>query len=198
MTPREQLHRLYRHHHGWLVEPAAEKAIVRAKSSSTYGELWPSALERLVEKLELGKNDVVLDLGSGIGKVVMQLAMMLPLRRVAGYELVASRHVIASGVLARARARRLVRARRVDLVCGDLMRADLADATVVYTCSTAFPDAFMRRLARKLHGLHPGARLVTLQELDVLGRFRLEETIALDTTWRRAVPVHVYRLAAPR
>jgi hypothetical protein len=39
---------------------------------------------------------------------------------------------------------------------------------------------------------------VTLQELDVLGRFRLEETIALHTTWRRAVPVHVYRLQPPR
>lgn len=198
ITAREHVHRLYRRLHGWEISDAEERSVLATRSSPTYGEIHPSAVERLLEHLQLGKRDVLYDFGSGIGKVVLQVAMSEAVRRIVGIELVAGRHAIAERVLARARARDLLRTRRVDLLDADFMRVDVSDATVVYTCSTAFSDPFMRSLARRLARLRPGLRLVTTQELDPPGRFAEIDVLPLDMSWRRRSEVHVYRLRPPR
>ena len=197
-TPREQIHRLYRHHHGYLLSDAEDRRVARTGSSSTYGEIRPGAVGRLLQLLAPTADDVVYDLGSGIGKVVLQLAMSCRVRRAVGVELVASRHEIATRVLDRARHRGLLATDDVELRCADLMHTPLEDATLLYTCSTAFPDPFMRRMARRLAKLRPGLRLVTTQELDPPGRFVLEQRLKLPMTWNRLGLVHVYRLGEPR
>jgi ubiquinone/menaquinone biosynthesis C-methylase UbiE len=197
-TPTHHVHQLFRRVHGWTISPAEERRVLAAKSSPTYGEIRPAALARLLDRLALGKRDVLYDLGSGIGKVVVQAAMSVQARRIVGVELVASRHAIAERVLARARERELLSTRRVDLLCADFMRVDVSDATVVYTCSTAFSDAFMRAVARRLARVgRPGLTLVTTQELDPPGRFVPLDELELDMSWRRRARVHLYRLDPP-
>jgi hypothetical protein len=198
-TPVQHVHQLFRRVHGWSISSAEERRVLAAKSSPTYGEIRPAALARLLTSLELQPKDVLYDLGSGIGKVVVQAALSVRVRRIVGVELVPSRHVIAERILARARERGLLLTRRVEVQCGDFMRADLSKATVVYTCSTAFSDAFMRAVARRLARVgRPGLTLVTTQELDPAGRFTPMRVLELDMSWRRAAQVHVYRLQPPR
>jgi len=78
------------------------------------------------------------------------------------------------------------------------MRARLGDATVVYTCSTAFSTPFMNQLAARLARLRPGLRWVSTQDLDNNPWFALEELHRLDMSWRRHSKVHVYRLLRSR
>ena len=178
---------------------AADEARVAAtRASSTYGELMPAATDRLVEHLRLGDRDVFYDLGSGLGKVVLQVAMRAPVRRCIGVELVRSRHRVAQRVLGQVRALRLLRAAECGFRLGDLMKARIGDATVVYTCSTAFSTPFMNGLAKRLARLPVGLRWVTTQDVDDNAWFRLEEVLRLDMSWRRRSKVHVYRLVRAR
>ena len=198
-TPAQHVHQLFRSVHGWTISAAEERRVLATKSSPTYGEIRPAALARLLDDLDLGPKDVLYDLGSGIGKVVVQAAMSVRVRRIVGVELVASRHAIAERILARARDRELLLTRRAEVHCADFMRADLSDATVVYTCSTAFSDAFMRAVARRLARVgRPGLVLVTTQDLDPPGRFSLARVLELDMSWRRRAHVHVYELQSPK
>ncbi len=197
-TPREQIHRLYRHHHGYFLSDAEDRRVTRTGSSSTYGEIRPAAVARLLELLAPTPADILYDLGSGIGKVVLQIAMSCRVRRIVGVELVESRHELATRVLERARSRGLLATEDVQLRCADLMHTPMDDATILYTCSTAFPDPFMRRMTRHLARLRPGIRLVTTQELDPPGRFALQHRLRLPMTWSRQGLVHVYRLGEPR
>ena len=71
-------------------------------------------------------------------------------------------------------------------------------ATLVYCCSTAFPDPFMMAIARKLARREEGLRLATLLDLDENPWFSLEQVLRLDMTWRRRSKVHVYRLTRRR
>lgn len=199
MTPARHVHQLFRRVHGWSITPSEERRVLAARSSPTYGEIRPAALARLLDTLDLGVRDVLYDLGSGIGKVVVQAAMSVHVRRIVGVELVPSRHAIAERILERARERGLLRTSRVELRCADFMRTELADATVVYTCSTAFSDSFMRAVARRLAKVgRPGLTLVTTQELDPPGRFAPVSVLELDMSWRRRARVHLYRLEPPR
>ncbi len=201
--PRTVLRRLYRDEdgyelHGYELDEADEARVLATHSSPTYGEIMPTATDRLVEHLRMRSDDVFYDLGSGVGKVVLQVAMRAPIKRCVGVELARGRHRIARRVLTEARALGLLRARECELRCADFMRVPMGDATVVYTCSTAFPTAFMNELCARLARLCTGLRWVTTQDLDDNPWFQLEDVLRLDMSWRRKSKVHVYRLERSR
>lgn len=188
------LHRLYGTEHGYELDPADHARVEATGSSPTYGEIMPTAITKLAERLELGPGDVFYDLGSGVGKVVLQIAMTVAVDKCVGVELVGSRHRVAQRMLKRVRDAGLLRARACTFRKTDFMRARLGDANVVYTCSTAFSTEFMNELAARLARLRPGLRWVSTQDLDDNDWFRLETIHRLDMSWRRRSKVHVYRL----
>jgi hypothetical protein len=186
------LRRLYRGVDGFDIARREEARVRKAKSSATYGELRPAATLHLLEALQLTRRDVFYDLGSGVGKVVLLAAMVTPARRCIGVELAPGRVADACRVLAQAQRDRLVSTRRVQLREDDILATDLSDATVVYTCSTAFPTPFMGRLQRKLAALQRPLTFVTLQVLDDHPAFERHDVLRLDVTWRRRAKVYVY------
>ncbi len=192
MNARRTLQRLYRDRHGYDDAPAEEQAVREAGSDPMYGELMPAAAERLFDYLGLGRRDVLYDLGSGIGKFVAQAAIAKPLRRVVGIEMVRLRHDIAVEVLDRIEREALLEAETFELWCGDFMRLPMKDATVVYTCSTAFPEPLMARMMRRLSRLPELRCFVSLRDPDVLHGFEVVDVLRLDTSWKRRAPVYVY------
>jgi hypothetical protein len=196
--PRAVISRLYREDHGYDSDPAGEARVAATGSSATYGELMPAATEHLIHHLSLGPDDVFYDLGSGVGKVVLQVAMTAPVARCVGIEMMRRRHRIAQRMLERLREQDLLRARECRLRCSDFMRARIGDATVVYTCSTAFSTKFMNQLAARLARLPAGIRWISTQDIDDNDWFCLEDVLRLDMSWRRRSKVHVYRLKRSR
>jgi hypothetical protein len=196
--PRAVLRRLYRYDHGYDLDAADEARVLATQSSPTYGEIMPTATDQLVEHLRMRSDDVFYDLGSGVGKVVLQVAMRAKIRRCVGLELVRSRHRIARRMLEEVRGMGLLRARECELRCADFMRAPMGDATVVYTCSTAFSTPFMDQLAARLAQLTTGMRWVSTQDVDENPWWVLEDVLRLDMSWRRRSHVYVYRLARSR
>jgi hypothetical protein len=192
--PRKAVRRLFRD--VWAYEiPKADERRVRASSGSPlYGEITPASVARLLDHLGVGEDDVLYDLGSGVGKMVIQAAMTVPLRGCVGVELSRTRHEAAEQALARARKEGLVVARQCELRNEDLLEADLADATVVYSCSTGFSLRFMRKLTKKLTGLREGLVFVTTQWLFTQYGFEEADCLRLDMTWKRRSDVHIYRL----
>jgi SAM-dependent methyltransferase len=201
--PRTLLRRIYHDEdgyelHGYETDEADDARVRATNSSPTYGEIMPTATDRLIEHLALRRDDVFYDLGSGVGKVVLHVALRAPIRRVVGVELARRRHRIARRMLDEVRATGLMRAAECELRCADFMRVPMGDATVVYTCSTAFSTPFMNELASRLARLSTGLRWVSTQDLDENPWFVLEDVLRLDMSWRRKSKVHVYRLERSR
>lgn len=191
------MRRLYRGVDEGYDIPRDEERVVRAaRGDPLYGELMPSAVTRLIDWLDLGERDVFYDLGSGTGKVVLQAAMTVPLRRCVGVELSSTRCRIARAALRSARREGLIRSRRTVIRERDLLQESLADATVVYTCSTAFSLRTMRRLVRTLLDLDRDLRFVTLQEPEPRRRVEPDGELRLATNWSRRTAVHAYRIRA--
>lgn len=197
--PRSAVQRLYRDLHGYYdLSPSEELSVLRARSSSMYGEIMPAATEKLLSYLKLDETDVLYDLGSGLGKFVVQAAMTIPLKRCVGIELAASRARIAHQILTNARQSGLLLAKKVNLIEGDFMEADLSDATVVYTCSTAFPSTLMDRLVLRLATLRKGLVLASVRDLDDNPYFEQIDELRLDMSWKRRSRVYIYRLLRSR
>jgi hypothetical protein len=192
-TPIELLRACYRGVDGFDIPAGDVRAVARAKGSSTYGELMPSATLRLLEALELDRDDVFYDLGAGVGKVVLLAAATTTVSRAIGVELARSRCDQAAKAFTAARRVRFPGVRRAIMIHGDLLSLDMSDATVAYTCSTAFSTPFMRKLTKRLATLPKLRLLATLQDLDPHPAFELLRTLRLDASWRRHTRVHLYR-----
>lgn len=89
-------------------------------SGATYGELRDEGVVKVFGWLNLTSDDVFCDLGSGIGRMVMQAAMETPVLRSIGIEFIASRHVTAGKALMRLSAQGHLSDGKVNLVQGDL------------------------------------------------------------------------------
>ena len=183
---------MYRDVDGFEIPRADERKVARSRGSATYGELMPTATIRLLEQLELGDRDLFVDLGSGLGKVVMLAAMTTGVGRALGVELSPTRVALAEQVLALARREQLAGVDRAAFVEGDMLRHPLDEATVIYTCSTAFSDSFMKRLQGRLVTLPRLRKLVSLQDFDAHPAFELCEIHRLDASWKRRTKVYVY------
>jgi SAM-dependent methyltransferase len=190
--PRATLRQLYRGLDGFPISSADEHRVARSDGSATYGELLPTATLRMLAQLDLDRRDQFVDLGAGIGKVVLLAAMTTAVGNVLGVELSAERVAVAQQALTRARRARVHGVGRVRMLEADMLRCPLDDASVIYTCSTAFSSAFMRRLVRRLAKLPKLRMLVSLQDLDPHRAFELRETMRLDASWTRRTEVYVY------
>ena len=124
-----------------------------------YGEISYDGCEqllgRLVPLLRLRRSSwTFLDLGSGTGKMVAQVAMDNPgVALAVGVELSATRHRAGQAALDEAVRRGWMRQSmraRIALRHGDLTQAaDLAAADVVFIANYAFSDAFTEQIARQ-------------------------------------------------
>src|SRR5690606_36408380 len=137
----------------------------KSKGSPIYGEIKHQALNQLLDYLALDNNDVFVDLGSGVGKVVLHTALVTPVKKAIGIELSTTRFLEAKEALKRASQWSPYIRSRCAFKNADLMEVNLSKATVIYTCSTAFSMAFMKKVSERLGSFTHDFRLVSPQEL---------------------------------
>lgn len=107
----------------------------------------------MLKMAKVTKDDVVYDLGSGDGRIVIAAAKHFGARGV-GIEL--ERHLVAES---EENARQAGVGGRVRFVHGDIFEADLRDATVVTLY--LFPAVNLKLRPKLLGELRPGARIVS-------------------------------------
>ena len=144
----------------------------------------------------------IVDLGSGIGNVVVGVALLaatgeLPSQvgAVAGVELLPTLHAAATQALDRLHRDMATGSEPVTpplplplppctLHCACLEAYGLGDCDVVYMASTVFEDALLERFAsRAAHELRPGARVVTLGAPLRHPVFRQEAVVPCVNSW---------------
>lgn len=195
LSTRQIINRIYEDIEGFEIPVVDAKKVRSSKGSPIYGEINYEALNKLLGYLKLGHEDVFYDLGSGVGKVIIQTLLKTPVKRAVGVELSKTRHLDAKLAVKRACAFAPDIKERVRLINKDLLTVDLKPATVIYTCSTAFSQAFMNKLTKRLASFTHPYRLISLQDLPEHPEFELMGKLRLDMSWLRSTPVHIYQRA---
>ncbi len=148
-----------------------------------YGETPVHTALWLFHKAGLGPGSKLVDLGAGRGRTLIAARWLGAEAR--GVELLQAHVALAQGPLKRAGA---------ELVNGDATRADLQDATHVFTNWTALTLETRARLVERFRTCRPGTRILTVtrpveaEGFVVLSRHRLLFTWGLERVW-----VHEYR-----
>lgn len=139
-------------------------------SSYFYGELDLKAQLEVLARAGARKGGVFVDLGSGLGKMVLAAALPGVFSECRGVEILPELHESAvkarGALLSDLAGRGLPPPSEVSLRCGDMLREEsVADADVVFVFATCFPPEVMSSLETKLsEEMRRGARLVLVSK----------------------------------
>ena len=144
--------------------------VVVLRSSSTYGEITVKGFRSLAGRIGLRQADAFLDLGSGVGRTVVQAALEFGCREARGVEMSSSRHERAQRALdalpqklgEREELREALSPMHgVALVEGNMLELPIPPATTVcWMASLCFSEDFMEQIATKLASEAPDLRAI--------------------------------------
>lgn len=163
-------------------------------------------LRRALPRRSVGPDDVLIDYGSGKGRVVLQAARY-PLERVIGLELSAELNAAARRNLDLERDR--LRCQDVELVTADVLDYDPPDdVTIAYLYNPFRGEIFATAIERLIASVDRCPRRVRIVYLNPIehdalmatGRVRLVRRLRglrPGRDWSRAASTHVYEIVAP-
>jgi hypothetical protein len=186
-------------HKGFSLSVKKQKEFIQNPEDATYGEITHQGAEDLFKYLQLREDDVFYDLGSGVGKLIVQSYLVTPAKKVVGIELSSLRAIQAKKAFKKMLEMDLIHPKKnIDFIEGDFLKQSLNDATVIYICDVSFSDKLMKKISAKISKLNPGIRVISYKNLNTFfkgNKFRLEDTKSYQTSWNKAgSSVHIYRI----
>jgi len=189
------------------------QCVSKTGGSPVYGEILFDSVNFLLNQLQLTKNDVFYDLGSGLGKFVVHVYLMTPTKKSVGIEFSQSRYKRATSIQAKVpkvynqtfksenSMRKMfdqsplvkTKGKKFEFINDCMLSTDISDATVVFTCSTCFELEFMYKLANKLADID-NLRIITLKKFPYHEHIHYVTKYTLSMTWSQDVPVYMYKV----
>lgn len=142
-------------------------------------------LRKTLQRNEVGPNDVFIDLGSGMGRMVIEAAASYPFKRVIGVELAQELHDIARSNVDNTRIR--LKCKNIELVQSDVLEYKVPDdVTVVFMNNPFRGPVFAAAMEKLIESVDDHPRTIRLiygnpcedEFLMSTGRFRVLRTIA--------------------
>lgn len=174
---------------GYHISNSEKRLFSNHQADYTYGEILLSSTDTLIHSiLDLSHNDVLYDLGSGIGKFIIQSFITTNITKAVGIELSPKRHYIALSTLSNLISLgyispSFISTRTITFIQDDFFNIKISDATVIYICSTLFSQQTMNRLYHKIiDECHPGTRILTTSPFSS-SKLVLSNRYKLSFTW---------------
>jgi len=167
--------------------------------ASSYGELLPDGVRNLCAKIDLTSDDVFYDMGSGHGKMLIQIALETPTKKCVGIDLAPSRLKVANDILDLLKERNTPGAEKISYLHSCIQYGtNWKDATILYACSTCFPDKLLDEIARQAVEL-PAIRYIILHKYSNYQNTNLQmmEKFSAPTSWDRCAQLTKYVVKRP-
>jgi len=179
-----------------------------------YGEVSSSGALKLFRLVNLTADDTFADLGSGLGKLPIQAAVLGGAGHAFGVELSKKRHALAceslNAVVGALRAKLGSEIRRkvnVQLIHGDLFETDLSRVSVIWVQAVCFRRALLNHLGEKFVQEVPESTRVAMTWSEFLyeergpiflpSRIVVKEQVRLPMSWTPGYPVHFLQVSGP-
>lgn len=158
--------------------------------AETYGEILYPSVDKLLSKIQLSNEDVFVDLGSGLGKLALQVFLKSHVKEVCGIEIVPELHVQALKAALRVQSELpgfYQGDRKLTFLCDDFLEISLATATVVLICSPCFSQDIVYSLGEKINNTPSIRTVLALRPMPTLRHLSFKKTIRLECSWDTAL-----------
>ena len=169
--------------------------------SLTYGEILPESVNKLFDNLQLNKEDIFYDLGSGAGKVVFNVFFNYNITKCVGIEYYYDRFNISTKYLQlfnqiyNNNFQIKNKCQEIHFICSNIINENILDATIVYLCSTCYSKKLMKSIYNKLLQCKNIRYILTLKDYSkFLNILNNKKIINISTSWNNNTYCYVYYL----
>lgn len=169
-------------------EPLEKEAYEAENIYPLYGEILYSSLCKVIQELDIQPDDIIVDLGSGVGKIPMQFFLTTEVKKAIGIEGFSKRHrgaMQAREKLEEASPLLFKAGRNLIFIEGNFLQQDLSSATIIYIA--CFDETVLEELAVLLQKCLHLKYLISLKPIATPLRFSKE--IELDYSFG---PINAY------
>ena len=153
-SQKKLLNQLYRGVNGFKVTKCEREEVAQQGGAPTYGEIPFESFKVILDELDITKEDVFYDLGSGVGKSVLQVLLTTPVKKSVGIEISPTRFSCAEAIKRLLmKSKKMPKGKILEFREQDILEADMDDATIVYMCSTCYSPALMQGIVDMLQKL---------------------------------------------
>jgi hypothetical protein len=157
--------------------------------SQASGEIFYSSINKLFSKIVFKEQDVFVDLGSGLGKMVLQVYLQTAVNKVYGIELLPDLH--AKAILAAKKVQHdlscFTSERKLTFLCGDFFKIDFQMATIVFINAICFGQDILMKLGQIINTIPSIHTIITLRPIDNLQHLFLKKTVYVEGSWDSAL-----------
>jgi Histone methylation protein DOT1 len=157
---------------------------------STYGEIIPAGVNKIINNISIDENDVFFDLGCGCGKVVTQFYYQTCVKSSNGVEFSTTRFLQAQEIKEKIKKNEVTADRlkfyRSNFVNKNL---DLSKGTIFYSCSTCFSDDLMKKIWDKISDNKNLNAIIILKDFPEtcdFSRVKRTKSIEVPCTWAKS------------
>jgi len=182
--------------------------------SATYGEVRPISVPHVISLLGVNNQDIFFDFGSGVGKMVFQVALSTNCKKAVGIELSQSRYEASMKALQRLDGLKkegvIQNLTEIVFKNEDVLDADLSEATLIMYSNVCFPTSITEGLLAKMaFAVQDGTRMLTLRKIcsrcSYLCRVRnkycslwtLIKESTIQCTWTESCTAYIYQKRWP-
>jgi hypothetical protein len=182
--PKAYLQMIYENKGGYTLPSDEVSAIYKEGGHPQYGEIPYDSAAHILEDLQLSRQDVFYDLGSGVGKLVLQVYMTTPVKRSIGIELSQTRWNIAEASRKQvAEDDHIIVGRDLGFLNQNILKTALNDATVCFISGITFPPQLTQAIMDRLGSLDHDVKVLSVLPLPAHKQFRLIKTYNLPMSW---------------
>ena len=154
----------------------------------TYGEILFSGVEKILKKITITDHDIFLDLGSGLGKVVLQVFMQTQVCKSIGIEINPQLHNSALKIIEKFQTKYAANStRELHLICADFLETEILAATVILIGSPCYSAKLLAKIEKKIINLEHLHTIVSLKPLLNLQNFSFKQVFKVEGSWDDAL-----------
>ncbi|MBM3468034.1 MAG: hypothetical protein FJX71_01215 [Alphaproteobacteria bacterium] len=194
--PKAYLQMLFENKGGYTIPEEEITAILTAGGHPQYGEITYDSASHILNDLDLTKNDVFYDLGSGVGKLVLQVYLTTPVKKSVGIELSKTRWNIAETCRRQiASDEHTTAGRDLSFLNQNISATNISDATVCFISGITFPQPLIHSIMDRLSAIDHEVKVISVLPLPFHKHFKLLKTYTLPMSWSpEGVEVCLYQL----
>jgi 16S rRNA A1518/A1519 N6-dimethyltransferase RsmA/KsgA/DIM1 with predicted DNA glycosylase/AP lyase activity len=162
------------------------KQCLISKPNEIYGELYYYSVVKLLKYLKITENDHFLDIGSGLGKIALQIFLTTNAASVTGIEINKKRHKIAyqlQAVIKQQLPELFSFDRSLNLIEGDFLQYDFKNIHIIYICSAIFSFELLEAVGKKINTMNSVKKVVSFRKLPYLDKFEITQKLFLHASW---------------
>jgi hypothetical protein len=170
----------------------AHSASVHPKSAmipETNGEILFESLDKLLHTLMLTDQDVLVDLGSGYGKLVVQAFLSTPIKEAVGIEIQPSLHGLALAVAEQVQQDLpdfYLPYRKLTFLQGSFFDIPFTMASVALINATCFSQSMLLRLGEVINAVPSIHTVLATRPIPSLQRLVFKKSIRVECSWDSA------------